>query len=123
MVPKVDYLNVNEIIAAQKQAIYNKIQNITSSTKAYPGLTCFKEGAKEIEAARIPGLLETGWVPEMEKPAEDVNPLHPILRQLLSVRRPFLCIKLHCVRTYKVRLGLGRFVNRSIPILFQITTF
>ena len=35
--------------------------------KIRPGLTCFRDGVRQIPIESIPGVLETGWKPEMEK--------------------------------------------------------
>lgn len=65
MVPKIDYLNVHEIIAEQKKAVYDKIQSVVhSSHTAYPGLKVFKQdNVDQIDPYSIPGVAESGWYP------------------------------------------------------------
>jgi len=35
--------------------------------KVYPGLTCFRDGVRQIPIESIPGVLESGWKPTPEK--------------------------------------------------------
>ena len=35
--------------------------------KVYPGLTCFKDGVRQIPIESIPGLQESGWKPPLDK--------------------------------------------------------
>lgn len=45
-------------IIEQKQEKYQKV---------YPGLTCFKDGVRQIPIESIPGLQESGWKPPVDK--------------------------------------------------------
>jgi histone acetyltransferase len=36
-------------------------------SKVRPGLTCFRDGVRQIPIESIPGVLECGWSQEMEK--------------------------------------------------------
>ena len=36
--------------------------------RVHPGLTCYREGVREIPVESIPGILEAGWVPQPERP-------------------------------------------------------
>ncbi|KAJ2448996.1 histone acetyltransferase [Coemansia sp. RSA 2336] len=69
MVPKVEYLKVKDILAKQREAVLEKIQARTKSQIVYPGLQCFKEdpGLVEIDPFQIPGIVESGWTPEMDE--------------------------------------------------------
>jgi len=35
--------------------------------KVYPGLTCFRDGVRQIPIESIPGVLESGWKSTPEK--------------------------------------------------------
>ena len=35
--------------------------------KVYPGLSCFKDGVRQIPIESIPGVTEAGWKPSPEK--------------------------------------------------------
>jgi len=35
--------------------------------KVHAGLTCFKDGVRQIPIESIPGVLEAGWKPDPEK--------------------------------------------------------
>lgn len=55
--------------------------------KVYPGLTCFKEGVRQIPVESIPGIRETGWKPsgkEKCKELKDPDLLYNILKNLLA---------------------------------------
>ncbi|KAJ2502090.1 histone acetyltransferase [Coemansia sp. RSA 1972] len=69
MVPKVEYLKVKDILARQREAVLEKIQAKTRSQIVYPGLKDFKEdpGLAEIDPFKIPGIVESGWTPEMDE--------------------------------------------------------
>uniref|UniRef100_A0A9J7YJR8 histone acetyltransferase n=1 Tax=Cyprinus carpio carpio TaxID=630221 RepID=A0A9J7YJR8_CYPCA len=55
--------------------------------KVYPGLTCFKEGVRQIPVESIPGIRETGWRPsakEKSKELKDPDLLYNMLKNLLA---------------------------------------
>ena len=85
MLPRIDYLQVYEIIHMQKDAVQQKIQSVMYNKRtAFPGLTAFKEGQKSIDPYQIPGVAESGWFPDLGKSPQQTNPIYPLLRQLLS---------------------------------------
>lgn len=89
MVPRIEYLEVNDIIEQQKKAIFDHIQALNRDPATmYPGIDFDeikkREGRMVLEPHEIPGLLESGWNPGMEKEAEEADPLYPLLRQLLN---------------------------------------
>ena len=51
-------LQIVKRIIEEKQEKYQKI---------YPGLTCFKDGIRQIPIESIPGLQESGWKPPLDK--------------------------------------------------------
>ncbi|KAJ2147545.1 histone acetyltransferase [Coemansia sp. RSA 678] len=71
MVPKVEYLKVKDILAKQREQSkhQDKLYAITASQIVYPGLKDFKEdpGLAEIDPFKIPGIVESGWTPEMDE--------------------------------------------------------
>ncbi|KAI3645599.1 hypothetical protein MP228_008527 [Amoeboaphelidium protococcarum] len=85
MVPRVEYLEMNEMLQQQKAAIQTRISQVTKDPKTlYPGLKQAFSNKRELDPFEIPGLIESGWNPNMEKEAEESNPLYPLLRQLLT---------------------------------------
>ena len=59
MLPKVDYLNVQEFIARQREAILSKIREMSKSHVIHPGLPQFQPGAPEgvkVDPKDVPGL-------------------------------------------------------------------
>uniref|UniRef100_A0A8C0A3H2 histone acetyltransferase n=1 Tax=Bos mutus grunniens TaxID=30521 RepID=A0A8C0A3H2_BOSMU len=55
--------------------------------KVYPGLSCFKDGVRQIPIESIPGIRETGWKPsgrERSKEARDPDQLYSTLRSILQ---------------------------------------
>ncbi|NXW10263.1 KAT2A acetyltransferase, partial [Fregetta grallaria] len=55
--------------------------------KVYPGLTCFKEGVRQIPIESVPGIRETGWKPlgkEKGKELKDPDQLYNTLKNLLA---------------------------------------
>ncbi|KGL87509.1 Histone acetyltransferase KAT2A, partial [Charadrius vociferus] len=55
--------------------------------KVYPGLTCFKEGVRQIPIESVPGIRETGWKPlgkEKGKELKDPDQLSSTLKNLLA---------------------------------------
>jgi len=49
---------------------HNQIFNflIQTSSDIFKGLSCFREGVREIPIENIPGILEAGWIPPTERP-------------------------------------------------------
>ncbi|XP_048416525.2 histone acetyltransferase KAT2A isoform X2 [Stegostoma tigrinum] len=74
----------NEQVKIIKKLIERKQAQIR---KVYPGLTCFKEGVRQIPIESIPGIQETGWKPsgkEKGKELKDPDQLHNSLKNLLA---------------------------------------
>uniref|UniRef100_A0A7N8YAA7 Histone acetyltransferase n=1 Tax=Mastacembelus armatus TaxID=205130 RepID=A0A7N8YAA7_9TELE len=62
--PRIPYTELSHIIKRQKEIIKKLIERKQSQIrKVYPGLTCFKEGVRQIPVESIPGIRETGWKP------------------------------------------------------------
>ena len=59
MLPRIDYLHVNEIVENQKKAVYKAIQTVSEqSHTVFPGLK-FSDDQKKIDPKSIPGLGRT----------------------------------------------------------------
>lgn len=55
--------------------------------KVYPGLSCFREGVRQIPVESVPGIRETGWKPlgkEKGKELKDPDQLYTTLKNLLA---------------------------------------
>jgi len=64
LIPKIDYLEVSELIRSQKQAILKKLREISDSHLRYAGIKEFKNGAGRIAIENMPGLQKSGWNPK-----------------------------------------------------------
>jgi histone acetyltransferase len=110
MVPRVKYLEVQELLAAQRQAVIAKIRSISKSHVVYPGLSVFrpghqngKDGEEEtkveevdettnngsfnfkIHPSKVPGLKESAWTVEMDELSRRPKrgPHHNVMRHIL----------------------------------------
>ncbi|XP_068224274.1 histone acetyltransferase KAT2A isoform X2 [Palaemon carinicauda] len=62
--PKIVYTEFTAVIRRQKEIIKKLIERKQSEIrKVHPGLTCFKEGVREIPVDSIPGIWDAGWKP------------------------------------------------------------
>ena len=62
MLPKVKYLNVQNIILAQRKAVFQKIKQFSKSHIVYPGIDF--HGKDRLNPEQVPGLREfTLFVP------------------------------------------------------------
>ncbi|KAL1920273.1 uncharacterized protein VTP21DRAFT_1419 [Calcarisporiella thermophila] len=86
MVPKVQYLRVREILAIQKEVVYEKIKTRSTSHIVYPGLVEFREGSKEVDPMTVRGIKESGWTPEMDTAPNQIprSEHYTTMRQLVS---------------------------------------
>jgi histone acetyltransferase len=76
-----NYLKIPEMIAAQRKAIYDKINDISSSHVVHKGLVRKENGTINIE--QIPGIRETGW--RIHAPSEeDLDTLQQILEEVMQ---------------------------------------
>uniref|UniRef100_A0A6Q2YB28 histone acetyltransferase n=1 Tax=Esox lucius TaxID=8010 RepID=A0A6Q2YB28_ESOLU len=86
--PRIPYTELSHIIKRQKEIIKKLIERKQSQIrKVYPGLTCFKEGVRQIPVESIPGIRETGWKPsakEKVKELKDPDLLYNMLKNLLA---------------------------------------
>ncbi|KAL0992774.1 hypothetical protein UPYG_G00098220 [Umbra pygmaea] len=86
--PRIPYTELSHIIKRQKEIIKKLIERKQSQIrKVYPGLSCFKEGVRQIPVESIPGIRESGWKPsakEKVKELKDPDLLYNMLKNLLA---------------------------------------
>uniref|UniRef100_A0AAY5EXC0 Histone acetyltransferase n=1 Tax=Electrophorus electricus TaxID=8005 RepID=A0AAY5EXC0_ELEEL len=77
--PRIPYTELSHIIKRQKEIIKKLIERKQSQIrKVYPGLTCFKEGVRQIPVESIPGISKS------VKELKDPDLLYNILKNLLA---------------------------------------
>jgi histone acetyltransferase len=59
--PGMDYLNVQGIVARQKQFIYDRLKERSLAGRVYPGLSLFQNGERLVSALDAPGVMDAGW--------------------------------------------------------------
>ncbi|KAJ3126220.1 histone acetyltransferase [Nowakowskiella sp. JEL0407] len=87
-VPKVKYVNLAEILSAQRQYVLDKIRQLSKANYVvHQGLT-FDKDVKKLDPATVPGIKEAGWTPDMNKLLEEApapkNQLYHPLSQLVN---------------------------------------
>nr|BAP33937.1 histone acetyltransferase gcn5 [Polyandrocarpa misakiensis] len=90
--PRIPYTEFSNIIRKQKEIIRKLIERKQQQVcKVYPGLTCFKDGVRQIPIESIPGIRETGWKPPKEREKKDAKDtaesLYPTLKLLVQCMR------------------------------------
>ncbi|KAI8334441.1 putative histone acetyltransferase [Chlamydoabsidia padenii] len=77
VVPKVKYLQAQSILAIQRQAVYEKTKEFSTSHIVFPGLDMpvNEDGKRSIDPLLVPGVRESGWTPEMDLLSN--RPRHP----------------------------------------------
>ncbi|ORY97377.1 putative histone acetyltransferase [Syncephalastrum racemosum] len=78
MVDKVEYTKVRETLAAQRNAVFEKMKEYSSAHIVYPGIDMpvDENGKRSIDPLKIPGVAESGWTEEMD--ALSNQPRHPV---------------------------------------------
>ena len=62
--PKIVYVEFTNVVRKQKEILKKLVgRKQEQIRKVHSGLTCFREGVREISVDSIPGILETGWEP------------------------------------------------------------
>ena len=62
--PKIVYVEFTAVVRKQKEILKKLVvKKQEQIRKVHPGLTCFREGVREVSVESIPGILETGWEP------------------------------------------------------------
>ncbi|XP_072037931.1 histone acetyltransferase KAT2A-like isoform X2 [Amphiura filiformis] len=76
--PRIPHTDFSQIIRRQKEIVKKLIEHKHDEVrKVFPGLTCFKEGVRNIPLESIPGLIEIGWrpsKPDKGKPGNENTP-------------------------------------------------
>ncbi|NXA57873.1 KAT2A acetyltransferase, partial [Mohoua ochrocephala] len=84
--PRIPYTELSHIIKKQKEIIKKLIERKQAQIrKVYPGLTCFKEGVRQIPIESVPGIRESwrgGWQEGSE--LKDPDQLYNMLKNLLA---------------------------------------
>ncbi|XP_033856212.2 histone acetyltransferase KAT2B isoform X1 [Acipenser ruthenus] len=83
--PRIPYTEFSVIIKKQKEIIKKLIERKQAQIrKVYPGLSCFKEGVRQIPIESIPGIRETGWKPIGKgKEPKDPDQLYSTIKNIL----------------------------------------
>ncbi|RLV91374.1 hypothetical protein DV515_00014124 [Chloebia gouldiae] len=117
--PRIPYTELSHIIKKQKEIIKKLIERKQAQIrKVYPGLTCFKEGVRQIPIESVPGIRETGWKPlgkEKGKELKDPDQLYNMLKNLLAQikvwagKDPHSGVPVHLTapRTLSLRMGFA----------------
>uniref|UniRef100_A0A3P9JBF9 Histone acetyltransferase n=1 Tax=Oryzias latipes TaxID=8090 RepID=A0A3P9JBF9_ORYLA len=84
--PSIPYTEFSVIIKKQKEIIKKLIERKQAQIrKVYPGLSCFKDGVRQIPIESIPGIRETGWKPAGKgKELKDPEQLYSTLKSILQ---------------------------------------
>uniref|UniRef100_A0A8C4U5P0 Histone acetyltransferase n=1 Tax=Falco tinnunculus TaxID=100819 RepID=A0A8C4U5P0_FALTI len=78
--PRIPYTELSHIIKKQKEIIKKLIERKQAQIrKVYPGLTCFKEGVRQIPIESVPGIRESP-----RKELKDPDQLYNTLKNLLA---------------------------------------
>ncbi|XP_037804933.1 histone acetyltransferase KAT2A-like isoform X1 [Penaeus monodon] len=92
--PSIVYTEFTAVIRRQKEIIKKLIERKQSEIrKVHPGLTCFREGVRELPIESIPGIREAGWKPPVpatrsarspDREHQDPDYLYGMLKTLLN---------------------------------------
>ncbi|NWW33935.1 KAT2A acetyltransferase, partial [Panurus biarmicus] len=85
--PRIPYTELSHIIKKQKEIIKKLIERKQAQIrKVYPGLTCFKEGVRQIPIESVPGIRESwqGAGRRALKELKDPDQLYNMLKNLLA---------------------------------------
>ncbi|XP_051036769.1 histone acetyltransferase KAT2A-like [Phodopus roborovskii] len=74
--PRIPYTELSHIVKKQKEIKKLIERKQAQIRKVYPGLSCFKEGVRQIPVESVLGIRETGWKPlRKEKGKELKDPI------------------------------------------------
>ena len=88
--PRIHYVEFSLILKKQKEVIKKLIERRTQELgKCYSGLTCFRDGIKQIPIESIPGVRESGYRSSLEdykifEDGSDTENLYTHLRGILN---------------------------------------
>lgn len=83
--PKIDYLNIPGMIKKQREAVYEKIKEISNSHIVHPGLDVYKKGGRMKKIKAIPGLVQAGYKPK--KSEKEIQRLQQEFKSILTAVR------------------------------------
>lgn len=100
MLPRIEYLKVQELLIAQKQLIKKKIRSISKSHVVHSGLDVFRDPKPKqeennesndptanfkIDPSKVPGLRESAWTVEMDELSRRPRrgPHHNLMRHIV----------------------------------------
>jgi len=62
--PKIVYVEFTAVVRRQKEILRMLVERKQEQIRqVHPGMSCFRDGVREIAVQDIPGILETGWEP------------------------------------------------------------
>ncbi|XP_069959700.1 histone acetyltransferase KAT2A isoform X1 [Cherax quadricarinatus] len=98
--PNIVYTEFTAVIRRQKEIIKKLIERKQSEIrKVHPGLTCFRDGVREIPIESIPGIREAGWKGPATPSRSSRSPTHEQQQDpecLHSMLKTLLCnVKSH----------------------------
>jgi histone acetyltransferase len=64
LLPKMDDMESRKLLRTQKQAVLERMKDVSNSTVVYKGMEAFKNGAERIDVTQLPGLMNSGWDPK-----------------------------------------------------------
>lgn len=88
--PKILYVEFSLVLRKQKEVVKKLVERRQQElTKCYPGLTCFRDGIKQIPIESIPGVREAGYRPSTDdykffEENTDAEHLYTQLRGMLN---------------------------------------
>uniref|UniRef100_A0A8D0CWX0 Histone acetyltransferase n=1 Tax=Sander lucioperca TaxID=283035 RepID=A0A8D0CWX0_SANLU len=83
--PSIPYTEFSVIIKKQKEIIKKLIERKQAQIrKVYPGLSCFKEGVRQIPIESIPGIRRLLTVLTLQKEMKDPDQLYSTLKTILQ---------------------------------------
>ena len=93
--PKIVYTEFSAVVRRQKDILKKLIERKQAQIrKVHPGLTCFKDGVREIPIESIPGIIEAGWVtpadrgrPSTRTDTNDPDVLYNALKTILNATK------------------------------------
>merc|ERR1712183_533448 len=89
--PKIVYVEFTAVVRRQKEILKKLVERKQEQIRqVHPGLTCFREGTREIAVEAIPGILETGWEPPAQDKSRSSRLGTVMTRRMLNICIMFL---------------------------------
>jgi len=89
LLPKVNYLEIRDMVAKQRDAVLAKIREVSRSQVVYSGIQQFQitnNGGFKIDYRDVPGLAGSGWTPDQNEAtrSQHKDPERSIMERLLD---------------------------------------